>query len=54
MLDFISQNLGSIIIGLAVLGVITLIIVKMVKERKSGKSVGCGCGCESCHGCSHK
>lgn len=53
MIDFIIQNIGSIIIGLSVLAVISLIIVHMVKERKAGKSVGCGCSCESCHGCSH-
>lgn len=52
MIDFIIQNIGSILIGLAVLAVIALIIVRMVKDSKSGKSVGCGC--ESCHGSCHK
>ena len=50
MLGFITENLGSIIIGAIVLLVIVLIIIKMV--RGGTKSI-CSCGdCSSCGGCS--
>lgn len=54
MFNFLAQNIGSILIGLAVFSIISLIIVRMVKDSKDGKSVGCGCNCESCHGACHK
>ena len=45
MLEFLTQNIGTIAIGLAVAGLLTLITIKVVKDRKKG---GCGCGCENC------
>lgn len=51
MLDFVRENLGTIIVG-AVLAVgVIAIAVKMVKDKKNNKG-GCGCGCamkDSCH-----
>ena len=41
MLDFIMQNLGSIIIGALVLLVIVLIVIKMVR---GGTKAICSCG----------
>ena len=45
--------MGSGIIGTAVTGIllaaaVILIIRKMIKDKKTGKSVSCGCGCGSC------
>lgn len=45
--------MGSGIIGTAVTGIllaaaVILIIRKMIKDKKAGKSVSCGCGCGSC------
>ena len=49
------ENLGSIIVGLALIALVTFIIVSNIKGKKKGKS-GCGCGCSSCsmNGICHK
>lgn len=50
MLGFLTENLGSIIIGAIVLLVIVLIVIKII--RGGTKSI-CSCGdCSSCGGCS--
>ena len=49
MLDFITNYGGSIAVGAVVLAIIALIVVKLVKDRRAGKS-SCGCDCASC-GC---
>lgn len=41
------KYLGTIIVLLVVLAVLTLIIVNMVKRKKRGET-NCGCGCENC------
>lgn len=47
MIDWISANIGTIIV-LAVLAVIVAgIIYKMVKDKKNNKS-SCGCNCSGC------
>lgn len=48
MLEFIMQNLATLLISAVLLAVIVLIVAGMVRNRKKGKSAGCGCGCESC------
>ena len=56
MLAWLADNLGTIIISLILIAVVSLIIVRMIEDRKSGKSNGsCGCGCEHCamHGKCH-
>ncbi len=45
MAEFITQNIGTIIVGLLVIGLLTLVTLKLVKDKKKG---GCGCGCENC------
>ena len=47
MLEWFAQNIGSIIAIIVLIGLVSGIIIKMVKDKKSGKS-GCGCGCEHC------
>lgn len=49
MLDFLKNNAGNIII-IAILAIIVFLIIRrMVKAKKQGKSsCGCGCGCGSC------
>ena len=49
MLQFILSNLATIIIGLVLLSVVTLVIMKMIRDKKQGK----GCCGSSCQGCSH-
>lgn len=47
MLDWLIANLGSIIIALVLAVIIALIIIKMLKDKKNGKT-SCGCGCSGC------
>ncbi len=47
MLAWLSANVGTILIVLALIAVVTGVIVKMVNDRKKGKS-SCGCNCAHC------
>ena len=47
MLDFLSQNLATIIISLVLIVICALIIIKMRHNKKQGKT-SCGCGCSAC------
>ena len=48
MLTWFINNLATILIGLVLAGVIALIIVVMIRNKKKGKP---SCGCSSCSGC---
>lgn len=49
MLSWFTENLGNIVVTLILIAIVTLIIAKMIRDKKSGKSTGgCGCGCEHC------
>jgi hypothetical protein len=48
MLAFFADNLATILVGLVVLGIVAAIVVVMIKKKKSGKMIGCGCSCGSC------
>ena len=47
MLEFFVQNWGTILVSAILLAVVILIVVKLYRDRKKGKS-SCGCGCENC------
>ena len=47
MVEFLISNLGTIIVALALTIVVGLIIFKMYRDKKQGKS-SCGCNCSSC------
>lgn len=47
MLEWIGVNLGNIAVTAILAAAVILLIVKMIKDKKSGKS-SCGCGCKSC------
>ena len=47
MLEWISENLFTLIISVLLAAVVFFILRKLVRDRKRGKS-SCGCGCESC------
>lgn len=47
MLGFLAANWGSILIGAILAAVIVLIVVKLFRNKKKGKT-SCGCGCEQC------
>ena len=44
-MDFITQNIWSIVIGALVLAAVIFAVIKIIKDRKKGK---CSCGCEGC------
>ena len=47
------MNIGTLIVLLSVIGIVAAVVVKMVKDKKSGKAI-CGGDCSKCHGnCSH-
>ena len=48
MLDWIIQNIGTLVIGLIIAGVVAAIVVKIVRDKRKRKCTGCGCCCESC------
>ena len=49
MLEWISQNVATIIICAALIGIVTAIIASMVRNKLKGKSsCGCVCGCADC------
>ena len=47
MLDWIVQNLANIAVCLVLLLAVTLAVVKLVRDKKAGRS-SCGCGCADC------
>jgi hypothetical protein len=55
MFDFLVQNIGTIMIGAVLLAAIVLVIVKLYRDKKHGKS-SCSCGCKNCpsHSICHK
>ena len=55
MLQWIGANLGTILICLVLLAIVTFIIVHLVRQKKQGKS-SCGCNCAHCamHGSCHR
>ena len=54
MLQWLSANIGTILIGGALLAVVLLIVRYLLRQRKAGKS-SCGVGCAHCamHGQCH-
>lgn len=50
-MEWIMNNLSTIVIGVIFLIIMALVIRSIVKERRQG---GCGCGCPGCNGsCPH-
>ncbi len=52
MLQFITENIATIIISVLLLAVVFFIVRKLVRDKKNGKSAGCGCSCSGCSGSS--
>ncbi len=53
MIQFLVDNLPTILVSLLLALIVAAVIVKLVKDKKQGKSAGCGCkGCPNsamCH-----
>ena len=50
MLQWISANIGTVLISLVLLAVVALIIRSMMRDKKQGKS-SCGGNCAGCAAC---
>jgi hypothetical protein len=48
MIGFFAENLGTIVVGLAVAGIVAAIVMKMIRDKKKGKCIGCDGGCGNC------
>ncbi|MBQ1771134.1 MAG: FeoB-associated Cys-rich membrane protein [Clostridia bacterium] len=57
-MSWLSENLGTIIVAVLLIGVISAVIAGLIRDRKKGKS-SCGCNCahcamaQSCHSRKH-
>ena len=54
MFQWIGENMGTIIVSVALIALVTGIVIRMRKDKKQRKSsCGCNCGCcpmaGSCH-----
>ena len=48
-MNWVAQNLGTILVGAIVLAAVAAVIAYMRKKRKMNPRGGhCGCGCSSC------
>lgn len=45
--------MGTVVVGVVVVGVVGLIVRSMVKDKKAGKSLQCGGDCKHCGGHCH-
>ena len=54
MLQWLSANIGTLIICIILLTIVALIVRSLLRQKKQGKS-SCGCGCAHCvmHGSCH-
>ncbi len=55
MLAWLLENIATVIIAAVLIAAVIIILVKMVRDKRQGKS-SCGCGCSSCamRGSCHK
>lgn len=50
-----EKMMGTIITAAVLVCIVGLVIRKMIIDKKSGKSLQCGCDCKNCAGgCGHK
>ena len=47
MLGWLSANLGTIIVSIILLLILSAAVMKIIKDRKNGRN-SCGCGCANC------
>ncbi len=46
-MGWFTENLGTIVVSLVLIAIVALIVGKMIRDKKKGKS-SCGCGCANC------
>ena len=47
MIEFIINNIGTIIVAAILLLVVALIVIRLIKRTASGGTT-CSCGCDDC------
>lgn len=47
MLQWITENAPTLVVGAVVLAIVAAIAVKLIKDAKNHNS-SCGCGCKGC------
>ena len=47
MFAYLAAHMGYIIVTLVLVLIVAAIIIRMVRDKKTGKG-GCGCGCQGC------
>ena len=47
MFSWLAANISTIVIGLVLAAIVAAIILKLVRDKKAGRS-SCGCGCSAC------
>lgn len=50
VLEFIIQNIGTILVTLGLIAIVSAIVRKLIRDKKAGKS-SCGCDCSRCGMC---
>ena len=45
-----EYSMGTVVVGVILVGIVALIIRNMVRDKKSGKSLQCGGECKNCGG----
>ncbi len=43
-INFLAENLGTILVFFAIAAIVSLLVLKLIKDKRSG----CSCGCSSC------
>ena len=43
----LAENISTIVLCVVLIAVVATIVIKLVKDRRAGKS-SCGCGCKNC------
>ncbi|MDR3242408.1 MAG: FeoB-associated Cys-rich membrane protein [Clostridiales Family XIII bacterium] len=51
MLTFIADNLGTIAVSIILLAIVASILVRIVRDKRKGKPIGCDCDCSGCSKC---
>ncbi len=47
MLEFLTANGGTLLIGALIAAAVVLILLKLRRDKRKGRS-SCGCGCVNC------
>ncbi len=45
--------MGTFIVGAILTAIVAMVIRSMIRDKKSGKSLQCGCDCKNCSGHCH-